>query len=202
MLLNGDGIRQAWRRLQAKWSGVKASPFATSAVEIVFALLVSNAAIFISIFVYILINKKSSNLFTVALFTFNKSINTTEIIVYILGFFAPVMWIIVSNIRAWRHIGFLIVLISIQIIVILSTSIIYALAIADVLKNQGFANEWAWLSFILALIVWYATLVYDKKVLRHLNERIDQARLSNESGAGVLSALRGIDKSMRFYLGY
>ena len=174
------------------WSVWRKNAFVASFFEVAFAVLVSNFAIFIAIFVSLLISKEqATNLFVVTAATFQQSVKTTEIVVYILGFLAPALWIMVGNIRAWRHVGLLVVLIAVQLLVILSTSLIYALSIAEVLENQGFANSWAWSSLLVALIVWYLTLVYDKRVLKNLERRIERPKPGRESGAGVLAALRG-----------
>lgn len=176
----------------SRWKMIGKNPFFTSTIEIAFALIISNAAVFISIFVALLISKEqSANLLSVTAQTFRTSIKTTEIVVYILGFLAPVMWTMVTSIRAWRHFGFLLILIGIQFIVIISTSLIYALSIANVLNNQALANRWAWWSLLIALAVWYATLVYDKKVLRNVDELIARPKPGKESGTDVLASLRG-----------
>lgn len=180
---------------EGSWAHMKRNAFFSSFIEVAFAVLVSNSAIFIAIFVSLLITKEpSANIFGVTASTFQGAVKTTEIVVYILGFLAPALWIMVGNIRAWRHVGFLLVLIGLQLVVILSTSLIYALSIARVLTNQALANNWAWGSLVVALIIWYVTLVYDKKVLKHLGNRIEQPKPGKDSGAGVLAGLRGGSK--------
>lgn len=161
----------------------------SSFVEVGFALLISNAAIFISLFVYILVRDGAGSppLFLEVL---RGSIRTTEIVVYILGFLAPAMWIMVSNLRAWRHVGFLLVLLILQVVVVFSTGLIFAFSIAKVLMNDEVATRWSLCCLAAALLVWYCTLVYDKKVLKNLENKIEKPRRGKESGANVLADLR------------
>lgn len=173
------------------WGRVKKNAYSSSFIEVAFAVLVSNAAILISIFVSLLISKEpTTDLLAVTVSTFRGAVKTTEIVVYILGFLAPAMWIMVGSIRAWRHVGFLVVLMVVQLVVILTTSLIYAMSIANTLNNQAFANKWAWWSLLVALVVWYVTLVYDKKVLRNLENKIERPKPGKDSGSDVLAALR------------
>lgn len=172
------------------WQKLMRNAYFSSGVEVLFALLVSNAAILISLFVYTLMRDDGTvpSLFLTAL---RANIKTTEIVVYILGFLAPAIWIMVSNLRAWRHVGFLLVLLLLQVVVVFSTGLIFAFSIAKVLMNDAVATKWSVGCLLAALLVWYATLVYDKKVLKNLEQRIEKARRGRESGAGVLADLRG-----------
>lgn len=186
MLLNETNERSS------RWSKLMAMPYVSSAVEVIFALLVSNAAIFISIFVILLMKKSGSfDFWVVAKLTFGKTIKTSEVLVYILGFLSPAVWIIVNNIRAWRHVGFLLVLVAAQLIVVISTGLIFALSLANVLSNTEMADTWAWGCLIFALGVWYATLVYEKKVLKTMEGRIPRPRPGSDSGSDLLADLRG-----------
>lgn len=177
-------------RANSLWllSEIAKSPYSRSLVEVLFALVVSNAAFLLSMFVYVLIQDKSASWEPIWA-TVKKEIGTNEIFVYILGFLAPAMWIMVSNVRIWRHVGFLLVLLVLQIIVLLTTAVIFSLSLAEILKNAEFANLWAWGSLGVALVIWYATLVYEKKVLRTIDERIEKPRPGNDSGAGILKEL-------------
>lgn len=185
---SGAKTVRVWFDAATNWMGKNA--YIMSGFEVLFALVISNAALFIAMFVYLLMaSDDSSNLAGVAVSTLRGSIKTTEVVVYILGFLAPALWIIVSNARAWRHMYFLIVLLIIQGLVIVSTSLIYALSIAKVLNNQALASSWAWCSLAAALIVWYITLVYQKKVLLNLEHRIERPVVGRESGSAVMAGL-------------
>lgn len=191
MLLKLKTARQSAKNaISATFKWVAKNVYIASAIEVLFALLVSNAALFVAMFVYLLMaSEDSSNLAVVAISTLQKSIKTTEVVVYILGFLAPALWIIVSNARAWKHMYFLIVLLVIQGIVIVSTSLIYALSLANVLNNQALASSWAWASLAAALFVWYITLIYQKKVLLNLEKKIERPTAGHESGSAVLAGL-------------
>jgi len=178
---DSDAQKSLWERLLR-------SSYFLSALEVMFALIVSNAAIFISMFVYML-TKDDSTSFQAAAYAVSGAIRTTEVVVYVLGFLAPAMWIMVSNIRAWRHVGFLVILLVVQLIVVGSTGLIFAFSNAKVHMNIDRAGSWAWWCLLVALIVWYVTLVYDKQVLRNLQSKIETPKPGRESGSRVLANL-------------
>lgn len=186
MVLRTDGEETS----QQSWLGrAMENAWIASAVEVAFALTVSNLAILISVFVYFLMQDSGINDLDATINTFKTSIKPTEIIVYILGFIAPAIWIIVKNLRLWRHLGLLFFFLAIQAIVVLSTSIIFALSIAQTLRNVNFAIHWAWGCLAAALAVWYFTLVYQKSVLDRLGGQVHKPKPGQESGSAVLAAL-------------
>lgn len=175
------------------WEKVWGNPWVASFIEVVFTLLVSNFAILIAVFVYLLgqPQQHESTFWTVFFAVVNKNIKATEIIVFILALIAPAMWIMFKNIRLWRHTVLWIVLLAIQVVVVLSTSIIFAMSITDTLKNTNLANSWAYICLFAALCVWYSTLVYHKKVIENAVDKVERPKPGKESGSDVLEALRG-----------
>lgn len=170
-----------------------ANPWFSSLIEVVFTLLVSNFAILIAVFVYMLGHPQepANTFWTVFVAVINKNIKSTEIIVFILALIAPAMWIMFKHIRLWRHTGQWLFLLVLQIGVVLSTAIIFAMSITDTLKNTNLANFWAYLCLVVALCAWYWTLVYQKKVIDSAGDKVERPRPGKESGSDVLAALRG-----------
>ncbi len=173
-----------------RWGLFWANAWVASAIEVLFALLISNLAVLVSVFVYNLIQPSQLAGWSVGWETVRSSIKTTEIIGYILGFIAPAMWVIVKNLRLWRHLGFLFTLLFIHGIVLLSTAVILALAIAQTLKNSELASQWVGWCLVIALTVWYSTLVYQKKVLDGLDRLLHKPAPGKESGSDVLANLK------------
>lgn len=173
---------------QADWM---ANHYFASAVEVVFTLCVSNLAILIGVFVSQLTSEQTQSTWVVFSSIIAKNIKATEILVFILGFIAPAIWIMVSHFRSWKHAKLWFLFFAIQIGVVGSTGIIFALSLIGALKNQALAESWANLCLALALIVWYVTLVYQKKILDGLSDRIGQPKPGNESGSAVLATLEG-----------
>lgn len=194
MVLNKEAQadpKESW--LSMCGSFLMKNPWTSSFIEILFTLFVSNAAILISVFAYLLLQDPSAKKVPfddLLLDTLKETIKPTEILVYILGIIAPAIWIIVRNIQHWRHRTFLFVVVMAQGLVVISATIIFAFSLANILKNTPFATGWAWLCFALALGAWYATLVYQKAVLDAANQHIEQPRPGKASGDSILNALR------------
>lgn len=169
------------------------NPWVASGIEVGFTLLVSNFAILIAVFVYLLGQpSQQENVFwTVFVSVVNKNIKSTEIIVFILGLIAPAMWIMFKHIRLWRHTALWIILLLVQAGVVFSTALIFAMSITETLKNTNLANFWANLCLAAALIVLYSTLVYQKKFIEGAGDRVERPKPGKESGSDVLAALRG-----------
>lgn len=174
------------------WARLWANPWTASVIEVAFTLLVSNFAILIAVFVYLLRqpSQTDSAFWTTFATVVDKNIKSTEIIVFILGLIAPAMWIMFKHFRLWRHTAFWAVLLFIQVGVVLSTSIIFAMSITDTLKNRDLASFWANLCLVSALCVWYSTLVYQKKFIESAGDRVGRPKPGKESGSDVLAALR------------
>jgi hypothetical protein len=175
------------------WKELWGNPWFASLIEVIFTLLVSNLAILIAVFVYMLGHPQTpgNTFWTVLVAVVNKNIKSTEIIVYILALIAPAIWIMFKHIRLWRHTGQLIFLLVLQIGVVLSTAIIFAMSMTDTLKNTNLANFWAYFCLIVALGAWYWTLVYQKKVIDSAWDKVERPKPGKESGSDVLAALRG-----------
>lgn len=176
-----------------RWERIWGNPWLGSLFEVIFTLLVSNFAILIAVFVYMLGHpQEPENTFQTVFFSVvNKNIKSTEIIVFILALIAPAMWIMFKHIRLWRHTVQWIFLLVLQVGVVLSTAIIFAMSITDTLKNTDLADSWAYFCFCVALCAWYWTLVYQKKVIDSVGEKIERPKPGKESGSDVLAALRG-----------
>lgn len=174
------------------WTKLWANPWTASVIEVAFTLLVSNFAILIAVFVYLLgqPSQTDSPFWTTFATVVHKNIKSTEIIVFILGLIAPAMWIMFKHFRLWRHTVFWIALLLIQAVVVLSTGIIFAMSITDTLKNTNLASFWANLCLVAALCVWYSTLVYQKKVIESAGDKVERPKPGKESGSDVLAALR------------
>jgi len=168
------------------------NPWIASIIEVAFTLLVSNFAIFIAVFVYLLGQSPQTDgaFWTTFATVIHKNIKSTEIIVFILGLIAPAMWIMFKHFRLWRHTVFWILLLFIQAVVVLSTGIIFAMSITDTLKNTDLASFWANLCLCAALCVWYSTLVYQKKIIEGAGDNVERPKPGKESGSDVLAALR------------
>ncbi len=191
MLLTNESV--ATEKDSSRWKKILDNPWLGSLIEVVFTLIVSNFAILIAVFVYMLgHSQEPENTFQTVFFSVvNKNIKSTEIIVFILALIAPAMWIMFKHIRLWRHTGQWIILLVLQVVVVLSTSIIFAMSITDTLKNTDLADSWAYFCFCVALCAWYWTLVYQKKFIDSAGEQIEKPKPGKESGSDVLAALRG-----------
>jgi hypothetical protein len=188
MPVGAQATRPSWAANAFDW--VMSDPWTSSAIEVLFAIIVSNLAILLSVFVVALMQEPStpSDFEYMLLNTFRDTIGVQSILVYILGFSAPAMWIMVKNYRMWRHYGLLITLFVVQFFVVLTTSVIFALSIAKVLKNEALATKWGWICLVVALIVWYAILVYEKRTLRLAEKELDTPGHGSDD---LLKALRG-----------
>jgi len=191
MLLTNESV--ATEKDSSRWKKILDNPWLGSLIEVIFTLIVSNFAILIAVFVYMLgHSQEPENTFQTVFFSVvNKNIKSTEIIVFILALIAPAMWIMFKHIRLWRHTGQWIILLVLQVVVVLSTSIIFAMSITDTLKNTDLADSWAYFCFCVALCAWYWTLVYQKKFIDSAGEQIEKPKPGKESGSDVLAALRG-----------
>ncbi len=166
------------------------NPGVDSALEVAFTLLVSNLAILFAVFIYMLMHQPEKSFWEVLMTVIKDKIKPTEIIVFILGFIAPAMWIMFKNIHFWRHTALWFIFLGVQAFVVISTAIIFAMAITETLMNTELAQYWANWCLLAALVVWYATLVYQKKVIEDPGNRLKTPRPGKESGSDVLAALK------------
>lgn len=165
------------------------NPWIMSLFEVLFALLISNFAILIAVFIQMLMDQRENGFQMIFLEIVGEKIKPTEMIGFILGFIAPSMWIMVHHFRAWRHASLWFVFLVVQSLVILSSAIIFSLAISATLRNAQLAQSWVYWCLVFALAVWYATLVYRRKVLDSVV--IETPKPGSDSGANVLASLKG-----------
>lgn len=159
-----------------------------SFVEVLFALVISNFAILIAIFIQMLMDDRGLGFHAIFSEVVQEKIKPTETIGFILGFIAPSMWIMVSHFRAWRHASLWFLFLFVQSVVILSSAIIFSLAVSTTLRNANLASSWVHWCLLFALLVWYATLVYQRKVLDSVS--INTPKPGAESGSNVLASLK------------
>lgn len=172
------------------WSRLINSPWATSAYEVLFTVVISNLAIILAIFIKALSNTDNQDFYYLLENLLEDKIKPTEIIVFVLALIAPAMWIMVRNIRLWRHSNLLLIFLAVHGVIVLSTSIIFSLALSSKLNNLALAMYWAKLCLAISLFVWYFTLVYYKKVIESPGKNLPTPKPGNESGSDVLKQLR------------
>ncbi|WP_417277262.1 hypothetical protein [Castellaniella sp.] len=166
------------------------SSWAISAYEVLFTVVVSNLAIFLAVFIKALTNAEDQSFSFLFENLFQESIKPTEIIVFVLALIAPAMWIMVRNIRLWRHSYLLLLFLAVHIAIIVSTSVIFSLALSSTLHNTNLAFYWAKVCLSISLLVWYFTLVYHKKVIESPASNLATPKPGKESGTDVLNELR------------
>jgi hypothetical protein len=171
------------------WRRVYTNPWVVSLLEVLFALVISNFAILIAVFIQMLIDQRGLGFSSIFLEIVGEKIKPTETIGFILGFIAPSMWIMVRHFRAWRHGSLFFAFLLVQALVILSSAIIFSLAVSETLRNADLAQSWVYWCLIFALAVWYSTLVYQRKVLDSVV--IETPKPGAESGSNVLASLKG-----------
>jgi len=158
-------------------------------LEVIFTLVVSNLAIFAGIFVYKLINPETAPTSDVFLLHLNK-LQYKDLIVFVFGIAAPSIWILVRNQRLWRHYKLCWLLFILQCGVVISVGIIYALSVADVVKNVDFAEFWARNCFFGAVFMWFLTLCYQKIVIDKSSDGISAPNNAGQSAKNLLDSLR------------
>lgn len=156
--------------------------------EVAFTLVLSNMALLIAVFIYILITENATLSFLLVRQVVIDNVKPAEILVYNLTLLSPALWIMVSNWGARRNPGWFWFFMALQFSIIAGSSAIYGISKAGVLKNADFVNSWAIWSLILAVITWFATLAYDKIVLRKIQDKI--------SGAGMSAGGRSIAEEL------
>lgn len=173
----------------APWRDKYINPVAWSFFEVVFTLVVSNLAIFAGIFVYKLMNPETAPTGDVFLLHINK-LQYKDLIVFVFGIAAPSIWILVRNQRLWRHYKICWFLFILQCAVVISVGLIYALSLADVVKNVDFAEYWARRCFLSAVVMWFLTLCYQKIVIDKSSDGISAPNNAGKSASDILNSLR------------
>lgn len=164
-------------------------PISSTLVEIVFALVVSNLAIAITILVHWLITESAQLNLALVLHAVDSSVSPPEVIVYVLGFLAPALWIMLRHFRAWRHVPLYFLIAGCQAVVMLGSSVVFALFKAGSIKNADAASHWAWVSFVSSLVIWFITSLYEKKYLGAASEKANSRTRENQSGQTVMNNL-------------
>lgn len=165
------------------------NPWATSAYEVIFTMVVSNLAILLAVFIKALTNTENQDFYYLLENLAQEKIKPTEIIVFVLALIAPAMWIMIRNIRFWRHSYLLLFFLLAHAVIVISTSIIFSLALSATLNNVELALYWAKFCLTISLFVWYFTLVYHKKVIESAGKNIPTPKPGKESGSDVLKQL-------------
>lgn len=162
-------------------------PVCTAFFEVAFTVIVSNAALAFSVFVYIAQTENAFLSYDTVESVIANNVKASEVLVYLLALVAPTLWIMVSHWRARKHVSLFWTLFFVQIIIIICSSWIYGAAKSGLLKNDIFVNKWAISCLIVALLIWYATLVYQKIVL----DKVSGPSYSSapESGSSILAEL-------------
>ncbi len=160
-------------------------PVWLSFVEATFVLLVSNAALFFLVFAYLVETKGASFSGKLAFLVVSENLRSTEVLVYLLALVAPALWVMFSNWRGRRHAAFYFSLVLLQFIIIAGSAYIYGKAKFGGIQNQAFVDRWALYCFIVGVVIWYVTLVYDKWLPTTLHAK------QPESGEEILRQLGG-----------
>ncbi|WP_126312751.1 MULTISPECIES: hypothetical protein [Delftia] len=175
------------------WDWLKANPWSSSAAEVLFTLLLSNAAVLIAAYVFMLNQTEPVEVSVWGVFTeqLQKFIKPTEIIVFILAIVAPAIWILLKNVEGWRHLQWWAALLCGQFFVVLISTLIFATSLAGFANNKGLTNASALGCLGLAIIIWYVTLVYQKTVIENSSRQIKKPKPGESSGDEILNTLKG-----------
>lgn len=141
------------------------NPWSDSFVEVFITLAISNFAIIIAAVVALLLLPDGADSGKTIIEIAYKSLRPTELTVYIFGFIAPTIWIMFRHMRYWKHTTLWVVMLLAQIAIILFATIIFSLAISESLRNISLAEKLLAWCFAIALLVWYSSLVYQKKFI-------------------------------------
>lgn len=163
------------------------SDYFIAAYEVVFTLLISNVIILISAFFVLLEQGSSTSLADVFLGQVSKFVKPAEVIILVLALVAPAAWIILEHIDGWKHLRFGLVLIGTQFVILFLASCLYIAALNNKLNNVDLANTAAITFFFLALLVWYVTLVYKRKVIDKSGTQLKMLR--RQSGENIVQDL-------------
>jgi hypothetical protein len=136
--------------------------FVLSLWEAVFVLIFSNSFLMFLVFVHVLSTPKESLSLDVALRVIRSDVTPAEYLVYILAIVAPAFWIMLYHWRARRHpLVYSVLLIALGVIIVTS-AYIYGKAKVSNIENMEFATSWSTACYVVGLVTWYVTLVYDK----------------------------------------
>ena len=178
----GGDVSWAERRRSIRHFFVR-HPICVSLYEAVFVFAVSNAALIFLVFARVVDNKGASFSFTYAKQVIASAMSSTEIFVYVLALIAPALYVMVFVWQAKRHVLFFFVLAGLQLAIIVGSAYIYGRAKSGGVENLAFASSWAWTCYLLGLLIWYISLVYDKVM------KSTEIRIQPPSGQTILRNL-------------
>lgn len=168
---------------------ILSNDYLVAAYEVLFTLFISNLIILISAFFVILEQGNGASVSEAFLGQIAKFVKPAEVIILILALVAPATWIIFEHIEGWKHLRFGLFLIVVQFVVLSLSSYLYIAAINNKLNNVDMANKAAIAFFFAALIVWYMTLVYKRRVLDKSGAQLKSLR--KQSGETIVKDLEG-----------
>jgi hypothetical protein len=154
-----------------------------SLLEALFVFVVSNAFLLVLLFTKLVLTQGATLSFALARDVISSAFTSTEVLVYILALVAPALWIMAYPWRGQRHAFFHFLLFSVQALIVVGSAIIYALAKSGAVPNTYFTGQWALASYIVAVCIWFITLVYEKW-LRSVSRQAQP-----ESGKNILKEL-------------
>jgi hypothetical protein len=137
-------------------------PLCVSLYEAVFVFFVSNAALLFLVFTRLVDSKGAKPTLDYSIQVITEAVSSTEIFVYILALIAPALYVMVFVWQARRHKAFYFFLAALQVLIVLGSGYIYGRAKSGGIANLEFVNFWAWVCYVIGLIIWYVSLVYDK----------------------------------------
>lgn len=177
------------RRMSELWRYVTVSlarnPFFLSATEALVVFVISNAALGFLVFATLVSTPNSEFSLSLARRVIGGAFSPTETLVYILAILAPAIWIMVYQWRARRHPVFYWTLFLLQVAIIVGSAYIYGKGKLGTIENVQFASDWGEACYLIGLVIWYTTLVYDKKL------RSVEIPTPPVSGARILQELGG-----------
>lgn len=175
------------------WKKIECNPWLYSLAEVLFTLLVSNAAVLVAAYIFMLnqVEPVEISVWSVFADQLMKFIKPTEIIVFILAIIAPTIWILLKNVEGWKHLRFWAFLLIIQVVVVVVSVVIFATSLAGFANNKSLTNSSAVFCLFFAIVVWYITLVYQKAVIDKSGDQIEPPTAGNGSGEAILKSLEG-----------
>ncbi|HTU64968.1 MAG TPA: hypothetical protein VMF52_03370 [Steroidobacteraceae bacterium] len=137
-------------------------PLCVSLYEAVFTFFVSNAALLFLVFTRLVDNRGAKPTISYSREVIAEAFISTEIFVYILALIAPALYVMVFVWQARRHKVFYFFLAGLQVAIVLGSGYIYGRAKSGGIANMEFVNTWALSCYVIGLLIWYVSLVYDK----------------------------------------
>ena len=160
MLLNFGRYLEG--RRSALFDFVEKSNGCMAFIEVVFSLVVSNFALVVAAFIYMVSTEGAHFSLSLIVNVMRSAINSAEAIVYILAVIAPAMWIMVNNWRARSYHWMFPWIICVQSIIVIFCFCIYGMAKVGRIGNQNFVDLFASICFPVAVFTWYITVYFQR----------------------------------------